>query len=138
LGASRTGHFVLDLTVIEIGSPSLFDGFIYRIDSDTTDCTPHVGPPSSKRILWKNSSHAKKKSPFSSKKRKEYWKIHWQRPFFLEWRTKDQSNVKVYDQKKSVDYADYKVGLFNTSPFDLLVEGEPVITKLEKKRSRSV
>jgi len=36
-----------------------------------------------------------------------------------------------------VDYADYKVGLFYISPFDLFVEGEPVMTKLEKKKSRS-
>ena len=55
--------------------------------------------------------------------------------FYVEWRTKDQSNVKIYDQKKSVDYADYKVGLFYTAPFDLFVEGEAVITKLEKKKS---
>jgi len=54
---------------------------------------------------------------------------------FLEWRTKDQSNVRVYDQKRTVDYADYKVELFYISPFDLFVEGEPVITKVEKRRS---
>ena len=34
------------------------------------------------------------------------------RVFYVEWRTKDQSNGKVYDQKQRVDYADYKVGLF--------------------------
>ena len=55
----------------------------------------------------------------------------------MEWRTKDQSNVKVYDQKRTVEYADYKVGLFYISPFDLFVEGEQVIAKLEKKKSRS-
>jgi hypothetical protein len=57
--------------------------------------------------------------------------------FYVEWRTKDQSNVKIYDQKRTVDYADYKVGLFYISAFDLFVEGEPVITKLEKKKSRA-
>jgi hypothetical protein len=46
--------------------------------------------------------------------------------------------VKVYDQKRTVDYADYKVGLFYMSPFDLFVDGQLGITKLEKKRSRSV
>jgi len=55
----------------------------------------------------------------------------------LEWKTKDQSNVKVYDQKRTVEYADYKVGLFYISPFDLFVEGDPVITKVGKKRSSS-
>jgi exo-beta-1,3-glucanase (GH17 family) len=57
---------------------------------------------------------------------------------FLEWRTKDQINVKVYDQKRTVDYADYRVGLFYISPFELYVEGEAVITKMEKKKSRSM
>jgi len=36
------------------------------------------------------------------------------------------------------DYADYKVGLYYISPFDLFVEGEAVITKMEKKKSRPV
>lgn len=57
--------------------------------------------------------------------------------FYVDWRTKDQSNVKVYEQSRTVDYADYKVRLFYISPFDLFVEGEPVITKLERKNSRS-
>jgi hypothetical protein len=57
----------------------------------------------------------------------------------VEWRTKDQSKVKVYEQGKTVDYADYKVGLFYISPFDLFVEGGAVITKQEeKKKSNSV
>ena len=56
----------------------------------------------------------------------------------MEWRSKDQNNVKVYDQKRSVDYADYKVGLFYISPFDLFVEGEQVIRKLDRKRRSDV
>jgi hypothetical protein len=55
----------------------------------------------------------------------------------VEWRSKDQNNVKIYEQSKTVDYADYKMGLFYVSPFELFVEGEPVITKLEKKKSRT-
>ena len=48
--------------------------------------------------------------PAEEKYRTEHpWK---ERVFYVEWRTKDQSNVKVYDQKRTVDYADYKVGLF--------------------------
>lgn len=58
------------------------------------------------------------------------WK---ERVYYVEWRTNDESNVKVYDQKGGVDYADYKVGLFYMSPFDLFVEGEPVITMQERK-----
>jgi hypothetical protein len=33
-----------------------------------------------------------------------------------------------------VDYADYRIGLLYISPFDLFVDGEPVITKLERKK----
>jgi hypothetical protein len=55
----------------------------------------------------------------------------------LEWRTNDESRVKVYEQSRTVDYTDYKVGLFYISPFDLFVEGGAVITELEKKRPSS-
>ena len=55
----------------------------------------------------------------------------------MEWRTNDEINVKIHDQKRTVNYADYKVGLFYISPFYLYVEGEPVIAKLEKNKSRS-
>jgi hypothetical protein len=56
----------------------------------------------------------------------------------VEWRTNDEGNMKVYEQKRTVDYADYKVGLFYISPFDLFVEGEKVIAKLERKKSSSL
>jgi hypothetical protein len=39
---------------------------------------------------------------------------------------------------KPADYADYKGRLFCISPFDLFIEGEPVITKLGKKKSRAM
>ena len=58
------------------------------------------------------------------------------RVYYFEWRTNDEANVKVYEQKRKVDYADYKVGLLYVSPFDLLVDGEPVITKLDRKKKR--
>jgi hypothetical protein len=78
-------------------------------------------------LIW-DSLHI----PDEEKYRLEHpWK---DKVFYVEWRTKDQSNVKVYDQKRTVDYADYKVGLFYISPFDLFVEGEPVITKLERTK----
>jgi hypothetical protein len=37
-----------------------------------------------------------------------------------------------------VDYADYKVGLFYSDPLELFVEGEAVITKLDRKRRSDV
>jgi len=57
---------------------------------------------------------------------------------YVEWRTNDESKVKVYDQKKTVDYADYRVGLIYIDPCDLFVEGEPVMTKLDRKRKSDV
>jgi hypothetical protein len=39
---------------------------------------------------------------------------HW---YFTEWRT--DGGIKVYDQIRKVDYADYKLGLLYVSPFDL-------------------
>jgi len=73
--------------------------------------------------------------PDEEKYRPEHpWK---DRVYYVEWRTNDEINVKIYDQKRTVEYADYKVCLFYVSPFDLFVEGEPVIAKLEKNKSRS-
>jgi len=39
--------------------------------------------------------------------------------FYIEFRTVDQSNTKVYYQLRNVAYADYKIGYFYVSPFDL-------------------
>lgn len=49
--------------------------------------------------------------------------------FYEEWRTIDDSYVKLYLQKKTVAYADYKVHMMYISPFDLLDEdNRPIIT----------
>ncbi|MFC1816441.1 hypothetical protein ACFL0M_11015 [Thermodesulfobacteriota bacterium] len=47
--------------------------------------------------------------------------------YFTEWRSNDVSNVMVYDQRRIVKYADYKIGLYYISPLDLYVEGSPVM-----------
>jgi hypothetical protein len=74
--------------------------------------------------------------PDEEKYRLEHpWK---EKVFYVEWRTNDESRVKVYEQKRSVDYADYKVGLCYISPFDLFVDGEQVIAKLDSKRKSDV
>ena len=39
--------------------------------------------------------------------------------FYIEFRTLDSSNTKVYYQLRNVAYADYKIGYFYISPFDL-------------------
>lgn len=50
---------------------------------------------------------------------KEIWRIDSDISFYIEYRTNDVNNVKIYFQKKTVNYADYKVGFYYISPFDL-------------------
>ena len=42
--------------------------------------------------------------------------------FYIEYRSKDQDYVKLYHQKRTVAYADYKIGLYYISPFDLYMQ----------------
>ena len=44
--------------------------------------------------------------------------------FYVEWRTKDQSNVKVYEQVRTVEYADYKVVSFTFPRLICLLRGK--------------
>ncbi|MBN2033736.1 MAG: hypothetical protein JW836_10700 [Deltaproteobacteria bacterium] len=79
------------------------------------------------QLVWENLQ-----IPDEQKHRKEHpWE---DRVYYAEWRTKDESRVKVYEQIRPVDYADYRIGLLYISPFDLFVDGEPVITMLERKK----
>ncbi len=56
------------------------------------------------------------------------------RIYYHELRSQDGAKVKVYVQRKTVDYADYKVGMCYISPFDLTSDRYPeLITKLPKK-----
>lgn len=48
--------------------------------------------------------------------------------YFNEYRTK-ADNVMVYEQRLRVDYADYEVGMFYISPFDLSTPNGPAIVK---------
>lgn len=45
--------------------------------------------------------------------------------FYDEYRSKDDSYTKVYHQKRLVKYADYLVGMYYISPFDLIVDNVP-------------
>jgi hypothetical protein len=42
--------------------------------------------------------------------------------YYIEYRTKDLCNIKIYLQRKTVDYADYKIGMYYISSFDLVLE----------------
>ena len=51
--------------------------------------------------------------------------------YYNEFRSKCDSNVKFYYQKRTVNYADYKVGKWYVSPFDLLVDDISVALTLD-------
>ena len=56
------------------------------------------------------------------------------RVYYIEARSKDESYVKLYIQKKTVAYADYKVGMLYISPFELKTdELEELVEPLEKE-----
>jgi hypothetical protein len=60
------------------------------------------------------------------------WRIDG-RCYYVEGRTVDGANVKMYYQKATVDYADYKVGMWYISPFVLTTDQWPVLIEpLEK------
>lgn len=47
------------------------------------------------------------------------WRTKSYSAFYAEYRSQDAASLKVYFQKKRVDYADYRPGLFYISPFYL-------------------
>lgn len=53
--------------------------------------------------------------------------------YYIEYRSNDDANVKVYSQLKTVKYADYKIGYLYVSPFDLYLEDTVIITKLGRR-----
>ena len=63
------------------------------------------------------------------------WKLNNSNVQYLEYRTICKSNVKIYYQTKTVDYADYKIGFIYISPFDLISDEYPIlIAPLERKK----
>jgi len=59
--------------------------------------------------------------------------------YYIEWRSKTESNLKLYEQTKEVNYADYVIGAFYLSPFGLYIivdnHLEPVIIPLKSNKS---
>lgn len=52
--------------------------------------------------------------------------------YYLEYRTIDISNIKIYAQLKTVTYADYLPGKCYISPFDLKTDNGIIINKLKR------
>jgi len=61
------------------------------------------------------------------------WRLTDKRIYYHEWRTK-KDYVKLYYQRKTVKYADYRIGLWYVSPFDLRVNKKEIITSLQSQR----
>ena len=64
----------------------------------------------------------------------EIWRVNSQLAYYVHYRAKGRSPIKVYKQLKTVKYADYKVGMFYISPMDLFdSEGEPMLKYIPNK-----
>ena len=55
------------------------------------------------------------------------------RCYYIECRTNDEANVKAYRQKATVGYADYKIGMWYISPFDLATDQWSVLIEPLRK-----
>lgn len=50
------------------------------------------------------------------------WRINNDHAFYLEHRSRDEANVKVYEQRRTVGYADYQIGMFYIAPADVIIK----------------
>jgi hypothetical protein len=63
------------------------------------------------------------------------WRLHWVEfdpnkcCYYWEFRSVDKARVKVYFQRRTVDYADYRVGMYYISPFELVTDRYPVLVR---------
>jgi hypothetical protein len=48
------------------------------------------------------------------------WRQRSKNAFYIEYRSSDAAKAMVYHQKRLVNYADYKIGLFYIAPADLI------------------
>jgi len=51
------------------------------------------------------------------------------RIYYIEFRSIDDSNIKLYYQLKTVAYADYKIGMFYISPYELFTKDGQCIVR---------
>lgn len=64
----------------------------------------------------------------------QMWRFHADACYYYELRTRDSCRVKIYLQKRSVDYADYRPGRWYISPFDLITDRHPVLVEPLKRK----
>lgn len=56
--------------------------------------------------------------------------------YYVEYRTNDESRVKLYLQKHEVDYADYRIGMWYVSPFQLTSDVHEILIEELKKKAK--
>lgn len=54
--------------------------------------------------------------------REQEWRLQSEHAYYLEHRSCDDANVKVYEQRRTVNYADYRIGLFYIAPADVILK----------------
>ena len=50
------------------------------------------------------------------------WRLDNEKVYYWEFRSMDVSNVMIYFQMKTVNYADYKIGFFYVDPEDVVLK----------------
>ena len=50
------------------------------------------------------------------------WRLNNENAFYIEYRSNCSSNIKLYHQRRTVSYADYKVGMWYISVCDVIME----------------
>jgi hypothetical protein len=50
------------------------------------------------------------------------WRLQSEHAYYLEHRSRDEANVKVYEQRRTVGYADYRIGMFYIAPAEVIVK----------------
>jgi hypothetical protein len=52
------------------------------------------------------------------------WRLNNDVAYYTEHRSRDEANVKVYEQRRTIGYADYKVGMFYIAPGDVVIKSK--------------
>jgi len=74
----------------------------------------------------KNMNHDALRIPDS-----QMWRVSHGGCYYIELRSTDEAYVKVYLQKRAVKYADYVVGFYYISPFELKSDKYPILITKE-------
>jgi hypothetical protein len=61
--------------------------------------------------------------------RNQLYRLTDKRVYYIEFRSNDAAHIKLYYQLQTVAYADYKIGMFYISPYDLYtINGDSIVT----------